>query len=57
MELFLENCLTIDFTTPITSPRRQIPPVLVDEDSGLGMEMVSAYSHYFDEVHAHNTIK
>ena len=43
MEFLLENCLKVDYTTStfISSPVRQDSPFLIDEDSGLGMEMVS----------------
>ena len=46
MELFLESYLAADTTAPITSPSRQSNPVWIDEDSGIGMELVRAYLHY-----------
>ena len=41
MELFLESYLAADTTAPITSSSRQTTPIWIDEDSGIGMEMVS----------------
>ena len=48
MDFLLENCLTVDYTSPAftISPVRQVSPFLIDEDSGLGMEMVSDNDFY-----------
>ena len=48
MDVLLENCLTVDHTNPAytISPVRQVSPFLIDEDSGLGMEMVGDNNFY-----------